>query len=74
MLKEVQAANQYIQENSPQVKADYRNHYHLMAPIGWINDPNGLSIIRENIICFTNITLMIVFGDPCIGDMPNQKI
>lgn len=34
-------ANTYIEENSERVIADYRNDYHLMAPIGWINDPNG---------------------------------
>ncbi|WP_058309094.1 glycoside hydrolase family 32 protein [Gracilibacillus massiliensis] len=37
----LQQANNYIEENRTSVIADYRNDYHVMAPIGWINDPNG---------------------------------
>ena len=34
-----------------------RTKIHLTAPRNWINDPNGF-IIRENIICFINISHM----------------
>lgn len=37
----VKKANEFIKENKDSVKQDYRHHYHFMAPIGWINDPNG---------------------------------
>jgi len=39
----VSNANQYIIDNKDSVPSDYRNTYHLNAPIGWINDPNGFS-------------------------------
>ena len=24
----------------------YRLHFHLMPPMGWLNDPNGLCVIK----------------------------
>ena len=41
MTQKVDLANQFIAENVKKVNPIYRHHYHLMAPIGWINDPNG---------------------------------
>ncbi|KAJ8913836.1 hypothetical protein NQ315_003745 [Exocentrus adspersus] len=37
----VENANKYIAENKNSVNQTYRLKYHAMAPIGWINDPNG---------------------------------
>lgn len=34
-------AEKYIKENRNKVDETYRNKFHLMAPIGWMNDPNG---------------------------------
>ncbi len=37
----VNQANEYIKMNRTKVNDKYRHVYHAMAPIGWINDPNG---------------------------------
>ena len=34
-------ADKYIAENITSVNPRYRNTYHAMPPIGWMNDPNG---------------------------------
>lgn len=41
MKEKLEQANQYIKENKGRIDPVYRQDYHLMAPIGWINDPNG---------------------------------
>lgn len=37
----VKKANDYIAQEKENVNQEYRNSYHLMAPTGWMNDPNG---------------------------------
>uniref|UniRef100_UPI00403F60D9 glycoside hydrolase family 32 protein n=1 Tax=Candidatus Enterococcus willemsii TaxID=1857215 RepID=UPI00403F60D9 len=37
----VDKANFFIENNKNKVDEKYRHHYHVMAPIGWVNDPNG---------------------------------
>lgn len=34
-------AMKYIEENRHAVNPSYRHNYHVMPPIGWMNDPNG---------------------------------
>lgn len=41
MNQKVELANQFILEHRNTISEKYRSHYHFMAPIGWINDPNG---------------------------------
>lgn len=38
----IEAANGYICDSKQKVNATYRLNYHMMPPIGWLNDPNGL--------------------------------
>lgn len=35
-------ANEYIKGNKDKVNKLYRLKYHMMPPVGWMNDPNGL--------------------------------
>lgn len=37
----INKGNQYIKENADKVNPEYRLTYHLMPPVGWMNDPNG---------------------------------
>lgn len=41
MLAAISKANQFIETKKAEVNPRYRNKYHVMAPTGWINDPNG---------------------------------
>lgn len=34
-------SNDYIDQEKEKVNKEYRNKYHLMPPVGWMNDPNG---------------------------------
>lgn len=42
MTDTIQSANNYIQKSRRTVNNEYRLKYHMMPPIGWLNDPNGL--------------------------------
>lgn len=40
-------ADKYIAANSASVLSTYRHTYHLMPPVGWMNDPNGFNFAFE---------------------------
>lgn len=40
----VEKADKHIKANSSSVKSRLRHTYHVMPPIGWMNDPNGFSM------------------------------
>jgi len=42
MTIQTDSANRYILKNKDKVNPKHRLSYHLMPPIGWMNDPNGL--------------------------------
>lgn len=38
----IDAANNYISDAKDKINTTYRLTYHMMPPVGWLNDPNGL--------------------------------
>ena len=42
MLETASGINRQIAESCGAVKRDFRQKYHMMPPVGWMNDPNGL--------------------------------
>ena len=45
--------NECMNKNLDAVNNDkWRNKYHIMAPIGWINDPNGLCEFKGEYHCY----------------------
>lgn len=47
MTDKITSANEYIQKSRRTVNNEYRLKYHMMPPIGWLNDPNGLIYFKN---------------------------
>lgn len=45
-------ATRYIENHKDEVIDTYRHTYHLMPPMGWMNDPNGFTIYNDEIHLF----------------------
>lgn len=45
-MSKLSKAWEYIEQNKDKVNPEYRLGYHVMAEIGWINDPNGFSYFK----------------------------
>lgn len=43
----IENANEYILKNKNKVDKKYRQKFHMMPPIGWMNDPNGLVKFKD---------------------------
>ncbi|MBP2621300.1 glycoside hydrolase family 32 protein [Streptococcus panodentis] len=46
MKEKITEANRFIEAHRHKVKEQYRGQFHLLPPIGWMNDPNGFVYFR----------------------------
>lgn len=46
-----------------------RPSLHFTPQKGWINDPNGLVFLKDNIIYFISIIRTMIAGTVCTGGM-----
>lgn len=46
MSEKLDHANAYVAQHAPVVSMQYRPHFHVAVPIGWINDPNGFCVYQ----------------------------
>ena len=67
-------AREYEQKNITEEVNRQKPSFHVCAPIGWINDPNGFSIYKGEYHLFISIILMRRSGDLCIGDTVYLRI
>ena len=74
MTMELSKAREYEEKYRNLIPKEERPAYHLSAPIGWLNDPNGFSVYRGEYHLFSSIIPTRRRGEACIGDMQRQKI
>ena len=63
MSELLEKARKFEQDKIRQQDKRMRPLYHVSAPVGWINDPNGLSEYDGRIHLFYQY-----YGDRCTGD------
>ena len=68
MSEKLEKARLYEIEEAKISRRKRNRPFHVSAPVGWINDPNGLfCFLKERYIFFTSIILTAVTGALCTG-------
>ena len=67
MSEKLEKARLYEIEEAKNIPQEEKPAFHVSAPVGWINDPNGFSVLKERYIFFTSIILTAVTGALCTG-------
>ena len=74
MSIELKKANEYEKAEQEKIPVEEKPAFHVAAPVGWINDPNGFSWYQDRFIFFINIIRIQLSGDQCTGDTVFQMI
>ena len=69
MSEMLEKARNYETEKQVYVKKTTKPLFHVTAPTGWINDPNGFSVYDGKIHCSISTIHIRESGDQCIGDI-----
>ena len=67
MSEKLEKARLYEIEEAKNIPQEEKPAFHVSAPVGWINDPNGFSVLKGRYIFFTSIILTAVTGALCTG-------
>ena len=68
MSEKLEKARLYEIEEAKNIPQEEKPAFHVSAPVGWINDPNGFSVFkRKGTSFFTSIILTAVTGALCTG-------
>ena len=69
MSEMLEKARKYEFIQGQQIKEEERPAFHITPYVGWMNDPNGFSYYKGDIICSTSIIRIAHIGTVCTGDM-----
>lgn len=74
MSNMLEKARKYETEKIAATDPQTKPLFHVSAPTGWINDPNGFSFYDGQIHLFINIIHITGNGDQCTGDIALRAI
>lgn len=55
LIKLVDMTEEMMKEKEQKEGTAYREKLHLMPPVGWLNDPNGLCPVEWDLSCIFSV-------------------